>query len=254
MTSATVQITDSHCHLDFPDFDAERDAVIARAIEAGVTRMVAICTKLSGLAKVQAISEAHAEVFHTFGVHPMSAHEHPPVTAEQLVSLSAHPKFVGIGETGLDYHYTAESAEIQKASLRVHCAAAAEAGLPLIIHARAADADMAAILSEEHANAPFDCVMHCFSSGAGLAKAALDLGFYLSMSGIAAFPKSQELRDILAPPPYRGKRNEPGYTVHTAKVGAEVFGLSYEAFAAATQENFDRLFAKAARWQKAQAA
>ena len=123
MTSATVQITDSHCHLDFPDFDAERDAVIARAIEAGVTRMVAICTKLSGLAKVQAISEAHAEVFHTFGVHPMSAHEHPPVTAEQLVSLSAHPKFVGIGETGLDYHYTAESAEIQKASLRVHCAA-----------------------------------------------------------------------------------------------------------------------------------
>ncbi|GGE32748.1 LuxR family transcriptional regulator [Primorskyibacter flagellatus] len=271
MTSATVQITDSHCHLDFPDFDAERDDVIARAVAAGVTRMVTICTKLHNLGKVQAISEAHPQVFHTFGVHPMSAHEHTPVTAEQLVRLSGHPKFVAIGETGLDYHYTAESAEIQKASLRVHCAAAAEAGLPLIIHARAADEDMAAILAEEHANAPFDCVMHCFSSGADLAKAALDLGFYLSMSGIAAFPKSQELRDIfatapldrvlvetdspyLAPPPYRGKRNEPGYTVHTAKVGAEVFGLSYEAFAAATQENFDRLFAKAARWQKAQAA
>ncbi|WP_136634819.1 TatD family hydrolase [Pseudooceanicola onchidii] len=266
MTS--VQITDSHCHLDFPDFDDERDAVIARAIDAGVTRMVTICTKLHNLTKVQAISEAHPEVFHTFGVHPMSAAEHPAVTVDQLVELSSHPKFVGIGETGLDYHYTAESADIQKSSLRVHCQAAAETGLPLIIHARAADDDMARILSEEHANAPYACVMHCFSSGADLAKAALDLGFYLSMSGIAAFPKSQELRDIfaaapldrilvetdspyLAPPPYRGKRNEPGYSVHTAKVGAEVFGLSYEDFAAATQANFDRLFTKAAAWTPA---
>ena len=266
MTS--VQITDSHCHLDFPDFDDARDAVIARAVEAGVTRMVTICTKLPSLPKVQAISEAHPEVFHTFGVHPMSAAEHEPVTVDQLVELSKHPKFVGIGETGLDYHYTADSAEVQKASLRIHCQAAAQAGLPLIIHARAADGDMARILAEEHANAPYDCVMHCFSSGADLAKAALDLGFYLSMSGIAAFPKSQELRDIfatapldrvlvetdspyLAPPPYRGKRNEPGYTVHTAKVGAEVFGLSYEDFAAATQANFDRLFAKAAAWTPA---
>ena len=268
MTSdqTSVQITDSHCHLDFPDFDEERDAVIARAIEAGVTRMVTICTKIQNLPAVQAISEAHPEVFHTFGVHPMSAHDHPPVTVEQLVELSKHPKFVGIGETGLDYHYTAESAEVQKTSLRIHCAAAAETGLPLIIHARAADDDMAAILAEEHRNAPYSCVMHCFSSSAELARAALDLGFYLSMSGIAAFPKSQELRDIfatapldrilvetdspyLAPPPYRGKRNEPGYTVHTAKVGAEVFGLSYEDFAAATQANFDRLFSKAAGWQ-----
>ncbi|WP_375175375.1 TatD family hydrolase [Pseudooceanicola sp.] len=266
MTS--VQITDSHCHLDFPDFDEERDAVIARAIAAGVTRMVTICTKLPALPKVQAISEAHQQVFHTFGVHPMSVADHEPVTVDQLVELSKHPKFVGIGETGLDYHYTSESAEAQKTSLRLHCAAAAEAGLPLIIHARAADEDMARILAEEHANAPFACVMHCFSSGADLARAALDLGFYLSMSGIAAFPKSQELRDIfadapldrvlvetdspyLAPPPYRGKRNEPGYTVHTAKVGAEVFGLSYEDFAAATQANFDRLFTKAAQWAEA---
>ncbi|MGI3170725.1 TatD family hydrolase [Pseudooceanicola sp. C21-150M6] len=270
MTS-DIQITDSHCHLDFPDFDEERDAVIARAIEAGVTRMVTICTKLPGLPKVQAISEAHDEIFHTFGVHPMSAAEHPPVTVDQLVALSKHPKFVGIGETGLDYHYTAETAEVQKTSLRIHCAAAAEAGLPLIIHARAADEDMARILAEEHANAAFDCVMHCFSSSAELGRAALDLGFYLSMSGIAAFPKSQELRDIfatapldrilvetdspyLAPPPYRGKRNEPGYTVHTAKVGAEVFGIDYAEFARATQANFDRLFAKAAAWPKRNAA
>ncbi|EAQ04171.1 hydrolase, TatD family protein [Pseudooceanicola batsensis HTCC2597] len=271
MTSQTVQITDSHCHLDFPDFDDERDAVIARAIEAGVGRMVTICTKLPSLPKVQAISEAHPEVFHAFGVHPMSAAEHEPVTVDQLVGIAKHPKLVGIGESGLDYHYTAESAGVQQASLRVHCAAAAETGLPLIIHARAADDDMARILAEEHANAPFSCVMHCFSSGADLARSALDLGFYLSMSGIAAFPKSQELRDIfaaapldrilvetdspyLAPPPHRGKRNEPAYTAHTARVGAEVFGLSYPDFAAATQANFDRLFQKAVQWQEAQAA
>ncbi|WP_407492443.1 TatD family hydrolase [Pseudooceanicola sp. MF1-13] len=267
----TIQITDSHCHLDFPDFDEERDAVIDRAIEAGVTRMVTICTKLVSLAKVQEISEGRAEVFHAFGVHPMSVADHHPVTVQHLVELSKHPKFVGIGETGLDYHYTADTAEAQQASLRVHCAAAAETGLPLIIHARAADDDMARILAEEHANAPFSCVMHCFSSSAELGRAALDLGFYLSMSGIAAFPKSQDLRDIfatapldrilvetdspyLAPPPHRGKRNEPAFTMHTAKVGAEVFGLDLADFAKATQDNFDRLFWKAAEWQKAQAA
>ena len=169
---------------------------------------------------------------------------------------------VGIGETGLDYHYTAESRDIQQESLRIHCAAAAEAGLPLIIHARAADEDMARILAEEHRNAAFDCVMHCFSSSRELAEAALKLGFYLSMSGIGTFPKSQEIRDIfasapvervlvetdapyLAPPPFRGKQNEPSYVVHTAKVAAEVFGLSYEDFAVQCEGNFERLFTKA---------
>ena len=271
MSAATF--VDSHCHLDRLNLDAhggDFSAMMAATEEAGVSHMLCIGVDLESFPDVQALADRYPHVFASVGVHPLYKESREP-SAEELVERASPPKVVAIGETGLDYHYTAESAEIQKASLRVHCAAAAEAGLPLIIHARAADADMAAILSEEHANAPFDCVMHCFSSGAGLAKAALDLGFYLSMSGIAAFPKSQELRDIfaaapldrvlvetdspyLAPPPYRGKRNEPGYTVHTAKVGAEVFGLSYEAFAAATQENFDRLFAKAARWQKAQAA
>ena len=230
--------------------------------------MVTICTKLPSLPKVQAISEAHPEVFHTFGVHPMSAADHAPVSVDQLVTLSKHPKFVGIGETGLDYHYTAESAEVQQQSLRTHIAAARDTKLPLIIHSRDADEDMARILSEEMQNGAYSCVMHCFSSSAELARAALDLGFYLSMSGIAAFPKSQELRDIfaaapverilvetdapyLAPPPYRGKRNEPAYTAHTAKVGAEVFGLDYADFAARTQENFDRLFWKAAAYEVA---
>jgi TatD DNase family protein len=260
MTQATI--VDSHCHLDFPDFDAERDDIVARALEAGVTRMVTICTKLRLEPQVRAIAEHYAPVFYAAGTHPMSAADEPLATVDELVALADHPKFVGIGETGLDYHYTAESADIQQQSLRVHIAAARETKLPLIIHARAADDDMARILREEFNKGAYTCVMHCFSSSAALAKAAVDMGFYLSMSGIAAFPKSQELRDIfakapvdrvlvetdspyLAPPPHRGKRNEPAYTAHTAKVGAEVFGLSYEDFAAQTTANFDRLFWKA---------
>jgi TatD DNase family protein len=262
MTQATI--VDSHCHLDFPDFDAERDAVIARALDAGVTRMVTICTRLRLEPQVRAIAEAYAPVFYAAGTHPMSAADEPLATLDELIALADHPKFVGIGETGLDYHYTAESADIQQQSLRIHIAAARETKLPLIIHARAADDDMARILKEEFDKGAYTCVMHCFSSSAALAKAALEMDFYLSMSGIAAFPKSQELRDIfadapvdrilvetdspyLAPPPYRGKRNEPAYTAHTAKVGAEVFGLSYEDFAKQTTANFERLFWKAAQ-------
>jgi len=261
MTQATI--VDSHCHLDFPDFDAERDAVIARALDAGVARMVTICTRLRLEPQVRAIAEAYDPVFYAAGTHPMSAADEPLASVDALVALASHPKFVGIGETGLDYHYTADSADIQKQSLRIHITAARETGLPLIIHARDADDDMARILTEEYKNGAYTCVMHCFSSGAGLARAALDLDFYLSMSGIAAFPKSGGLRDIfaaapiarilvetdspyLAPPPHRGKRNEPAYTAHTAKVGAEVFGLGYAEFARRTTENFDRLFWKAA--------
>lgn len=259
-------ITDSHCHLDFPDFDGELDAVIARAADAGVTRMVTICTRLQQEPQVRAIAEAHAQVFYAAGTHPMSVAQEPMATVDELVAMAKHPKFVGIGESGLDYHYTAESAEAQKTSLRLHIDAARETGLPLIIHARAADDDMAEILTEEYRNGAYDCVMHCFSSSADLGRAALDLGFYLSMSGIAAFPKSQELRDIfaaapvdrilvetdspyLAPPPFRGKRNEPAYTAHTARKGAEVFAMGYAEFAAQTQANFNRLFAKAAAYK-----
>ncbi len=259
----TAEITDSHCHLDFDTFDDERDAVIARALEAGVTRMVTICTKLRLEPQVRAIAERYDPVFYAAGTHPMSAADEPMATVDELVKLAEHPKFVGIGETGLDYHYTADSAEVQQQSLRVHIAAARETGLPLIIHARDADDDMARILTEEFRNGAYLCVMHCFSSGEVLAKAALDLGFYLSMSGIAAFPKSEGLRDIfasapvdrilvetdapyLAPPPHRGKRNEPAFTVHTAKVGAGVFGMDWPDFAARTQANFERLFWKAA--------
>ena len=264
----TPLITDSHCHLDFPDFEGELDALVTRAAEAGVGRMVTICTRLRSEPQVRAIAEAHAPVFYAAGTHPMSVAEEPMVSVDDLLALTEHPKFVGIGESGLDYHYTADSAEMQRQSLRLHIAAARISGLPLIIHARDADDDMAQILTEEYRNGAYSCVMHCFSSSAALARAALDLGFYLSMSGIAAFPKSQPLRDIfaaapvdrilvetdapyLAPPPYRGKRNEPSYVAQTARKGADVFGMDYADFAAQTERNFDRLFAKAAAFEAA---
>ncbi len=257
------ELVDSHCHLDFPDLIGEIDAVVARAHAAGVTRMVTIATTLARAPAAQAIAEAQPGVFFAAGVHPMEAAAHPAFTVEDLARLAQHPRMVGIGETGLDYHYSADSAAAQQASLRLHIEAARRTGLPLIIHARAADADMARILAEEHAAGAYACVMHCFSSSAALAEAALDLGFYLSMSGIAAFPKSGDLRAIfaaaplerilvetdspyLAPPPHRGRRCEPAYTALTAQVGAEAFGMSLEDFAAATSANFDRLFTKAA--------
>ena len=266
MTQA--RLVDSHCHLDFPDFEGELPEVIERAQAAGVARMVTICTRLRVEPRVRAIAEAHDPVFYAAGTHPMSAGDEPLARVDELVALARHPKFVGIGETGLDYHYTAESAEAQRRSLRVHIDAARETGLPLIIHARDADDDMAAILREGYADGPYPCVMHCYSSGPELARAALDMGFYLSMSGIATFPKSRQVRDIfaaapvdrvlvetdspyLAPPPHRGKRNEPAYTAHTARVGAEVFGMEPDDFARQTTENFDRLFAKAAQWRAA---
>lgn len=262
--TTSAPITDSHCHLDFPDFAGELDAVIGRARDAGVHRMVTICTRLADEPRVRAIAEAHEGVFYAAGTHPMSVAREPMASLDDLIALARHPKFVGIGETGLDYHYTADSAEAQQQSLRIHIEAARRTGLPLIIHARAADEDMARILTEEWKNGAFDCVMHCYSSGPELARRAVEMGFYLSMSGIAAFPKSTDLRAIfaavpldrilvetdspyLAPPPHRGKRNEPAHVVHTARVGAEIFGLDYAEFAARTEENFDRLFRRAAQ-------
>jgi TatD DNase family protein len=261
----TPRITDSHCHLDFPSFEGETEAVVARALAAGVGRMVTICTRLHEEPKVRAIAEAHDPVFYAAGAHPLHFDEEPVPQVEAIVALARHPKMVGIGETGLDYHYSADTKDAQTEGLRRHIEAARQTGLPLIIHARDADDDMARLLFEEHAAGRYDCVMHCFSSGRALAETALGLGFYLSMSGIAAFPRSHELRAIfadapldrilvetdspyLAPPPHRGRRNEPAYTVETARVGAEVYGLSYDEFAARTEANFETLFAKAAAW------
>ena len=262
--SSLPDLVDSHCHLDFPDLVGEIPDIIARAQAAGVNRMVTICTRLKHEPRVRAIAESYSQVFYAAGTHPMSAAEEPLATVEELLTLAQHPKFVGIGETGLDYHYTADSKAIQQTSLRIHIEAAQETGLPLIIHARGADEDMEMILAEGLKRRPYSCVMHCFSSGPRLAEAALEMGFTLSVSGIAAFPKSQDLRDIfakapidrliletdspyLAPPPYRGKRNEPAYVAHTARALAPVFGLSLQDFAARTTANFDRLFPRAVR-------
>ena len=256
-------LVDSHCHLDFDSLQPDLDDVVGRASAAGVTRMVTICTRLRLEPQVRAIAERFDGVFYAAGTHPMNAADEPMATLEELVALADHPKFVGIGETGLDYHYTVDSKAVQAESLRLHIEAARQTKLPLIIHSRDADEDMARILTEEHKAGAYTCVMHCFSSGPALARAALDLDFYLSMSGIAAFPRSTEVREIfaaapldrilvetdspyLAPPPHRGKRCEPAFTALTAQKGAETMGVPFEEFAAATTANFDRLFWKAA--------
>lgn len=264
--SQPALITDSHCHLDFPQFEGELGDLLERAAQRGVHRVVTICTKLRAEPTVRTLAEAYAPIFYAAGTHPMSVADEPMATVQQLVDIAQHPKCVGIGETGLDYHYTADSMAAQQESLRLHIEAARQTQLPLIIHARDADDDIARILTEEHHAAPYTCVMHCFSSGPALADAALGLGFYLSMSGIATFPKSDELRSIfaaapvnrilvetdspyLAPPPNRGKRNEPAFVVDTAAVGAEIFGMDYNAFARQAEANFETLFSKVTTWQ-----
>jgi len=261
--NAEPRLTDSHCHLDFPQLAGELGDVLARARAAGVHRMVTIATTPASAGTARAMAEAHDGVFFAAGLHPMSVGKAPIPTPEALEAIAAHPRCVGIGESGLDYHYTAETAPAQQESLRIHIEAARRTGLPLIIHARDADTDMARILSEEYRAGAYPCVMHCYSSGPELARTALELGFYLSMSGIAAFPKSHDLRAIfaaaprerilvetdapyLAPPPHRGKRNEPAFVRHTAERGAESLGLSLADFAALTEANFERLFTKAA--------
>lgn len=259
-------IIDSHCHLDFPDFNGELPAIIARAQAAGVTQMVTICTRLKNITQVRMIAEKYDPVFFAAGAHPMHVEQEPMTDLGTLLSIAQHPKMVGIGETGLDYHYSKDSADQQKQSLEIHIEAARQSNLPLIIHARAADTDIAQILEREYKAGPFSCVMHCFSSSAALAETALDLGFYLSMSGIATFKNSADLRAIfatapveqllletdapyLAPTPHRGKRNEPAFTTFTGRVGAELHQMDYADFAAQTTANFTRLFKKTAQWQ-----
>jgi TatD DNase family protein len=256
-------LVDSHCHLDFPDFAGETGAVVERARAAGVTRMVTICTRLREADRVRAIAEGHAGVFWAAGTHPMHAAEEPLATVEALAALATHPRFVGIGETGLDYHYTAETKARQQESLRVHVEAARATSLPLIIHARDADEDVGRILAAEHAAGGFACVMHCYTGSAALAETALGLGFYLSISAIATFRNAGDLRAIfaaaprdrllletdspyLAPAPHRGKRNEPAYVADTARAIAPALGMELEELAALTSVNFDRLFPRAA--------
>ncbi len=258
-------LIDSHCHLDYFNQPGEQEAVVARAKAAGVTQMVTIGVTLSQSAQAIEIAETHEDVWACVGIHPNHAADEGAVPApETIAALAAHPKVIGIGESGLDYFYDKAPKDIQDQNFRANIRAAQIAGLPLAIHARDADEDIARILREERENGGyFDFLLHCFSSGRGLAEAAIELGGYISFSGILTFPKSQELRDIaldmplerllvetdapyLAPVPFRGKRNEPAYTLHTARVLGELKGLTPEGIAALTTANFRRLYHKAA--------
>jgi TatD DNase family protein len=258
-------LIDSHCHLDFEDFGAEREEVLARARRAGVGGMLTICTRVTEFPAVRALAEANGDVWCSVGIHPHEAASQPETDAARLADLAAHPKVVGIGETGLDFFYDHSPRDRQEAVFRAHCAASRETGLPLIVHTRDADDEVAAILREESRGGRLRGVIHCFSSGRQLAESALEIGFYISLSGIVTFKKAEELRTVardivpldrllvetdapyLAPVPYRGKRNEPSYVVHTAALVAELKGVSPEALADATTANFFRLFDKAGR-------
>jgi TatD DNase family protein len=252
-------LADSHCHLDFPAFAAEREAVIGRARAAGVDTMLTICTRLDQFDEVRAIAEGYDGIWCSVGAHPHEAAEHAALLADQLLALAAHPKVVGLGETGLDFHYYLSPREIQERVFRSHIAASHASGLPLIIHAREADREIAQILEEER---PPPGVLHCFSSGQALAETAIGLGFYISISGIVTFRNADELRAIvrdlplerllvetdapyLAPVPYRGKRNEPAFVAATAAAVAELKSVDPRHVAAVTRDNFFRLFSKA---------
>ena len=257
-------LVDSHCHLDFPDFAAELDAVVARARIAGIGRMVTICTRVRKHAQVLAVAEKFSEVFCSVGTHPHNAHEELDIGAKALIAIAQHPKVVAIGEAGLDYHYDKSPRDAQAQGLRQHIAAARETGLPLVIHSRECDADMTRILQDESGKGAFPAVLHCFTGGRELAMAAVELGHYVSFTGILTFKNSNDLRAIaaalptdrvlvetdapyLAPLPYRGKRNEPSYVVETAKALAQARGVSIEEITRQTTENFFRLFRKVPR-------
>src|SRR5690606_32302867 len=254
-------LVDSHCHLDFPDLAEERAEVIARARAAGVGLMVTISTRVRRFDAVRAIAEAHQEVFCSVGTHPHNADEELDVTADELVTLAEHSKVVAIGEAGLDYFYDNAPRDAQVRGFRTHIEAARRTGLPLVIHAREADADVAEILEDESGKGAFPFVLHCFSSGAALAETAIRLGGYVSFSGILTFRKSEALREIarnlprerllvetdapyLAPTPHRGKRNEPAFVAQTAGVLADTLGIDEATVAEMTTQNFFRLFSK----------
>ena len=256
-------LIDSHCHLDYFT-EAERPAVMARAADAGVAEMVTIGTTMAQSASLPAMAEAQSNFWCTVGVHPHHAAESPMPSPEDVATLTAHPRVIGIGEFGLDYFYDRAPRDVQQQNFRVHIRAARMTGLPLAIHARDADTDIAAILQDERdTGGDFDFLLHCFSSSRALAERAVAMGGFVSFSGILTFPKSSELREIaralpadrllvetdapyLAPVPFRGKRNEPAYVTHTAKVLAEVRGITTDALAELTTRNFRRLFRRAA--------
>ena len=258
-------LIDTHCHLDFAEFDEERDQLIERAHQAGIGQMVTISTRVKKLDSLLAIAEKYPSVFCSVGTHPNNAGEELDLQAEDLIRLAnSHQKIVAIGEAGLDYFYDTQTPADQKTGLIRHIEAARETKLPLVIHSRSADEDMIEILTTESGKGAFPFILHCFSAGPDLARAGVELGGYVSFSGILTFPKSQDIRDIakdvpmnrllvetdapfLAPKRWRGKRNEPSYVVNTAEVLADVHGVSYDDIAKITTDNAFRCFSKMPR-------
>jgi TatD DNase family protein len=257
-------LVDSHCHLDFPDYAGDVEGVVARARAAGVVTCLSIGTELSRFAGVRAVAEKFPDVWCSVGVHPHEAAKEPLASPAPLLAEAGHPKVAGIGETGLDYYYEHSPRPAQAANFRVHIAAGRQTKLPVIVHTRDADDDTIAILSEEMDKGAFTGLIHCFTGSQKLADAALALGLYISVSGIATFKNSGALRDViktvpldrllvetdapfLAPMPHRGKTNEPAFVVHTARMLAELKEVSEGELAAATTGNFFRLFTKIKR-------
>jgi TatD DNase family protein len=259
-----TSLIDSHCHLDFPDFSGELDAIVARARDAGVAHMLTVSTRIRRHTDVLAIAERFPSVYCSVGTHPHYAEEELGIGAEELIARTRHPKVVALGEAGLDFHYTRSPPEAQERSFRAHIAGARASALPLIIHSREADAAMISILTEETAKGAFSAILHCYTGGRDLAECAIKLGFYIGFTGILTFKRSDELRAIaqslpadrilvetdspyLAPGPYRGTRNEPAYVVETAKMLAEVRSVTLRDIAEQTSNNFFRLFSKVSR-------
>jgi TatD DNase family protein len=254
-------LVDSHCHLDFPDFADDLDAIIARAEAAGIGRVVTISTRVRRLSGLLDIAARFPNVYCSVGTHPHHADEEDGITAEELIDLTQHPKIVALGEAGLDYFYKNGSPQAQERGFRAHIAAARATGLPLVIHTRDADDDCKRILEDEVARGPFKAVLHCYTGGRDLAMRAIELGLSISFTGILTFKNSQAIRDIaaelpadrimvetdapyLAPGKHRGKRNEPSFVVETARVLAETRGVSLDEMSRQTTENFFRLFSK----------
>lgn len=259
-----MNIVDSHCHLDYKGLVEDLPGVIERAAAAGVGLMLTIGTRVKQAKAVLEIAEAHDTVWCTVGTHPHHAAEEPDVTARDLIELARHPKVVGIGEAGLDYHYDFSPRDVQARSFRTHIAAARETGLPLVIHSREAEEDTASILEDEYGKGAFQPLLHCFTSKRELAERGLALGAHVSLSGILTYKNGEDIRAIakdvpldrllvetdapyLAPVPYRGKPNEPAYVVKTLEKLAEVKGVAVPEIARVTSENFFRLFSKVAR-------
>ena len=254
-----IKIIDSHCHLNFPQFKGKLDEIVKRALEKGVYRMLTISTKLNEINELESISKSYSEVYNSVGVHPHECKNYENLTLNDLIKHTKNSKCIGIGESGLDFYYENSPKELQTKLFRIHIDAARETKLPLIIHTRNADTQTIQVLTEEMKKGPFTGLIHCFSTSKELAKNAINLGFYISLSGIITFNQSNDLRDIikdlpldkllvetdapyLAPEPFRGKCNEPSYVIHTAKILADLKKIEFETVANKTTENFNRLF------------